>query len=101
MIVISRRRRRQPRRGLRRPGMAGVSALVIGARRDLGSAELIARGMAGMGASAKSGGFVDELTGGKLSEIQGKLARVELGLKLAIGSSLFAGAMTLLALRRK
>lgn len=84
--------------------MAGVSALVIGAQRDLSGAELRARGMAGMGAAAKKPArvnWIDEATGGQMADAIASLKSLEWGLKLAIGASMFAGVMTFVALRRK
>lgn len=91
-----------PSRPKRRPcrcpsaGMGDVSALVIGAQTNLSPPALRRRGMEGIGAS-----LLDEVSGGKVSQIKKQLDKLEVGLKVAIASSVFAGVMTLVALRRK
>lgn len=78
-------------------GMGDVAALIVGARPAI-------RGMAGLGdAEPPSVGtnILDQLSGGRVSQISSQLDDVELLLKVSTAAAVFAALATLIALGRK
>lgn len=95
--------RRRPR-GI--AGIGDVAALVVGAERQLPPGELRRRAMAGIGddeggAASATTRFIDQVTGGKLTELDQTLDDIGLLLKISAGCAAFAGIAALIALRRK
>jgi hypothetical protein len=88
------------RRGLHGLGDEGAPAVIVGARQGLPPGELARRGMAGMGDVTVTS-VLDQLTGGRVTQVSDQMDRLELGLQLSIAASMFAGLAALIALRRR
>jgi hypothetical protein len=76
--------------------MGGVEALVVNTVRR-GSGQMA--GMGSMGLDLTS--IADELTGGKVTDVQAQLDRLEIALKVSIVASVVAGVAGLFVLLRK
>jgi len=84
-------------------GMGDVAALIVGARRNL-PPEAYRRGLAGLGEAeppSVATNILDQLSGGRVSQISEQLDNVELLLKVSTGAALLAAVVALIALRRR